>query len=744
MTESWPSVPHATRALHVSTMTDMTRSPLMEILSLTLEILCVLIGEDCVIVKKFCEWMRTQSLIRGERNYKKILELTNEIIELLTGEVPVRCQDVAVYFSMEEWEYIEGHKDLYNHLMNNGQSPMALDTTESQKVPTGNHIDVLTRKHIGVQEESTNSQASQSEDKKICHSEAHLSSVFSDGKNVRLDEQYDVTSPNSQIAWESISYNGVKSDSNFLLKENSSNQTKETELALLEKPTCAQDSKKGLQLLHIKEALSSCEEDFTDMETLTITDLDEIGYASLANKDTDYIRSPHVTRTSNSTGPNQEGSEMEYTHGPSGSNFMESETISLNGEQIPQYSYCLKAYNNTAQLNLHLKSHQNQKTFTCSECGEHFSKKSELVTHRSVQMGEKTFACPECGEQFANCANVIAHQATHKPPISMGTDPLLAQKDETSVLCSDCGMTFKSGKDFTDHQKSHKQGKLYICPVCGKGFTTRGHLSNHSRIHSGGKRIVFPESEERAPPKRKRPFICFRCGKGFPSRSHLDRHERIHTGERPFSCSECDKRFTDRSGLVIHQRIHTGEKPYKCNDCGKCFRDRSGLVVHQRHHTGQQPFKCLECGKCFHNRARLERHKGVHKTEASYSCPECHQPFTSVSAMTTHYRSHFREHLSDQGTENMASQFLPQGQPRYHRTDKSLPELSALSTDYRTCLGKQQHVHPEEGVTSAELHQEAHPTEKLSSSKKCRKLPLAHSFLVHKRRHAESKVLSCS
>ncbi|XP_077111670.1 uncharacterized protein LOC143767315 [Ranitomeya variabilis] len=85
-----------------------------KILDLALEIIFQLTGEDYILVEKSSN-DRCQAPV-FER-WGRILELSHKMIELMTGEVSIRCQDVTVYFSMEEWEYLGRHKDLYKDVM---------------------------------------------------------------------------------------------------------------------------------------------------------------------------------------------------------------------------------------------------------------------------------------------------------------------------------------------------------------------------------------------------------------------------------------------------------------------------------------------------------------------------------------------------------------------------------------------------------------------------------------------------
>ncbi|XP_073435955.1 uncharacterized protein [Dendrobates tinctorius] len=132
---------------------DMDRNKMTErMLHLTLEILFRLTGEDYTVVKKTssdrCQDPVSEGcggplspitgppphpLIHEDINDQKILDLTYKMIGLLTGEVPIRCQDVAVYFSVEEWEYLEGHRDLYKNVIMEVPQPLTSPDLSSKR-----------------------------------------------------------------------------------------------------------------------------------------------------------------------------------------------------------------------------------------------------------------------------------------------------------------------------------------------------------------------------------------------------------------------------------------------------------------------------------------------------------------------------------------------------------------------------------------------------------------------------------
>ncbi|KAM3921990.1 uncharacterized protein RB166_011295 isoform 2-T2 [Leptodactylus fuscus] len=66
------------------------------LLNQTAEIVSVLTKEEWTVVKKNSHISKFYNMIR---------------------EVPIKCGDVAVFFSMDEWDYIEDHEEHYKHVM---------------------------------------------------------------------------------------------------------------------------------------------------------------------------------------------------------------------------------------------------------------------------------------------------------------------------------------------------------------------------------------------------------------------------------------------------------------------------------------------------------------------------------------------------------------------------------------------------------------------------------------------------
>ncbi|XP_077345920.1 uncharacterized protein LOC143989591 isoform X1 [Lithobates pipiens] len=354
-----------------------------------------------------------------------------------------------------------------------------------------------------------------------------------------------------------------------------------------------------------------------------------------------------------------------------------------------------------------------------------YPEEPQTVRDGAVLPTEKRLSCTECGKCFPCKSKLIVHIRSHT--------------GEKPYSCPECGKCFSVKSSLYKHQRFHTGEKPYSCPVCGKCFSEKSSLYTHQSSHTGQKPHSCPEcgkcfshksnlSIHQKSHTGEKPYSCPECGKCFSHKSSLSIHQRSHTGEKPYSCPECGKCFSVKSNLYSHQRSHTGEKPHSCSECGKCFLQKSDLSKHQSSHTGEKLYSCFECGKCFSRKSSLHTHQRSHTGEKPYSCPECGKCFSQMSTLSRHQRSHTGE----------KSYSCPE-------CEKWFSTKSHLYTHQRSHTGEKPYFCPECGKCFSQMstlsrHQRSHTGEKPYSCPECGKCFSRKSHLyTHQRSHTGEK-----
>ncbi|KAG8431024.1 hypothetical protein GDO86_019549 [Hymenochirus boettgeri] len=210
---------------------------------------------------------------------------------------------------------------------------------------------------------------------------------------------------------------------------------------------------------------------------------------------------------------------------------------------------------------------------------------SSTTTNNTSSFGEKPHKCNYCEKRFNDLSILEAHHRIHTGKLA--------------YPCTMCDQSFSKPSLLAAHNNTHKEGKPYQCDQCDKNFNDQSLLVAHKRTHTGEK-----------------PHKCSHCNKWFPNRTSLIAHEECHLKPKPYKCKHCEKSFNDKSLLITHEGVHTDTKPFKCTQCPESFFLKTQLIVHQATHAPEKPFPCSQCERSFNKKETLLAHIRVHNLQS--------------------------------------------------------------------------------------------------------------------------------
>ncbi|KAI5634114.1 zinc finger protein Xfin [Phthorimaea operculella] len=311
---------------------------------------------------------------------------------------------------------------------------------------------------------------------------------------------------------------------------------------------------------------------------------------------------------------------------------------------------CQKQFSLSYYLRLHVRSHTDEKPYTCAECGQSFITASKLGRHNKRIHLAIRFQCRICYRFFSRFDILTKHfdkkhaadKIEGEPYDFNAILPYLKELEEqlkeqsetkpeqlkTENLWDDNTQSIKTIKedDDTNVEERKIDVELSDTKVDMYGVDTKDNIVNE--ICS----VTIGESDPMIKEDKHDFNMLVEDVKMEPFH---DDHDDDHRDEdyRPESCSDDDyfpvntwastpvaeplpvtspERPSGKRGRARKGRGDKKSFPMQCELCEKTINSHSYYKIHLRTHNGDRPFKCYICGRGFITSSKMHRHVLTH------------------------------------------------------------------------------------------------------------------------------------
>uniref|UniRef100_A0A1A8GDQ3 PR domain containing 15 n=2 Tax=Nothobranchius korthausae TaxID=1143690 RepID=A0A1A8GDQ3_9TELE len=315
--------------------------------------------------------------------------------------------------------------------------------------------------------------------------------------------------------------------------------------------------------------------------------------------------------------------------------------------RVYRCSLCNKIFQNSSNLNRHIRSH-GDKLFKCDECDKLFSRKESLKQHisykhsKTMEDQDYKYKCNTCEKSFRLENALKFHNC---------------RTDDKTFQCDICSRFFSTNSNLSKHKKKHGE-KLYSCEICNKMFYRKDVMQEHHRRHSvGAKQLKKEELEangEEGSKYRKEPSPCPICTKVFSCRSNMNKHLLTH-GDKKYTCEICGRKFFRVDVLRDHIHVHFKDIALMDEQERQDFIRKIGISADDSDVTDddeesedpeQHKYNCKKCQLSFAKGKEYLKHITEQHKEKGHSCGICNRHFALKATYSAHLVIH-REQLPD-------------------------------------------------------------------------------------------------